>query len=240
MAERRADFESLVAPIDDYLCETTARLPFVDLYLTDDKNSDGMRARPVIGGVFVKLLDNPATWTKWWNRDRAKIGDFAPAPVPPRVSEVIATSRHKPVVWRYTFEKPAGDWMRPEFDDGDWKRGAGGFGTAWTPGAVVGTTWNTPDIWLRRTVTLPTTVDPSRLQLEVYHDEDVEIYLNGIHAASEPGYRVSYDPVEIRPAALAALKPGAALVIAVSCHQTGGGQGVDVGLVEVDDRTPKS
>ena len=82
-------------------------------------------------------------------------------------------------------------------------------------------------------MTLPATVDPSRLQLDVYHDEDVEVYLNGIHAASEPGYRVSYEPVEIGQRC-AALKPGAEVVIAVHCHQTGGGQGIDVGLVDVE------
>jgi Domain of unknown function (DUF4965)/Domain of unknown function (DUF5127)/Domain of unknown function (DUF1793)/Domain of unknown function (DUF4964) len=238
LAENKIEFEALVAPIDDYLRETTARLPFVDSYITDDKKSDGMRARPVIGGIFIKLLDDSATWRKWWNRDQAKVGEYAPAPVPPRVTDAIATSRIKPASWRYTLTKPAGEWTRPDYDDRDWKLGDGGFGVAGTPGAVIATTWNTQDIWLRRSATLPATADPSRLQLDVYHDEDVEIYLNGIHAATETGYRTRYEPVEIYPAALAALKPGALVVIAVHCRQTGGGQGVDVGLIEVEDRAP--
>ena len=62
--------------------------------------------------------------------------------------------------------------------------------------------------------------------------------MNGARAAGEAGYRVSYERVEIDPATLAALKPGAPVVIAVHCRQTGGGQGVDVGLVEVDDHSP--
>jgi hypothetical protein len=235
MAEDRADFEALVAPIDDYLRETTARLPFVDSYVTDDKKSDGMRARPVIGGVFIKLLDDPSTWRKWWDRDRAQGGEYAPPPVPPRITAAIATSRSMPVSYRYTLTKPSGEWTQSDYDDRDWKRGDGGFGTAGTPGAVVGTTWNTPDIWLRRTAVLPATVDPARLQLDVYHDEDVEIYLNGIHAASASGYQVRYELLEIGSAARGALKPGSSVTIAVHCHQTGGGQGVDVGLVDVED-----
>ena len=36
------------------------RQPFVDSYVTDNAASDGMHARPVIGGVFVKMLADPA------------------------------------------------------------------------------------------------------------------------------------------------------------------------------------
>ena len=43
LADDRADFEAIVSPIFDYLNETTARLPFVDSYITDNPRSDGMR-----------------------------------------------------------------------------------------------------------------------------------------------------------------------------------------------------
>ncbi len=152
---------------------------------------------------------------------------------PPRITEIVATSQERPATWRYTFNKPADDWTKPGYDDRDWKEGPGGFGTKGTPGAVVRTIWNSPDIWLRREITLPAAIEPSRLQLAVYHDEDAQIYLDGVLAASEPGYVTSYQTVEIRQAAQERLKPGAKLVLAVHCHQTGGGQGVDLGLVDV-------
>jgi hypothetical protein len=142
------------------------------------------------------------------------------------------------MTWRYTFQKPGEEWSRPGFNDRQWNRGPGGFGTRGTPGAVVGTTWNTPDIWLRREVTLPVSTHASRLQFLAYHDEDVEIYINGILAGRAAGYRTTYEPVEVLPAALPLLKPGARVVLAVHCHQTRGGQGVDVGLVDVDE-SPK-
>ena len=73
----------------------------------------------------------------------------------------------------------------------------------------------------------------SNLQFNVYHDEDVEIYVNGVLAASESGFTTSYVPLEMRPAAQALLKPGAKVTLAVHCHQTEGGQGIDVGLANV-------
>ena len=238
LADARADFDAIVSPIHDYLNETTARLPFVDSYMTDNVKSDGMRARPVIGGVFIKMLEDPATWKKWSSRDQAKVGGWAPAPLPPRITEIVPTSEHKPAIWRYTFTEPAGDWARPGFDDSEWKQGPGGFGTTGTPGAVIGTTWHTPDIWLRREVTLPAVTDPGRIQLRVYHDEDVDVYFDGVLAARQSGYVAAYELVEIQEAARSLLKPGAKVVLAVHCHQTGGGQGVDVGLVDVVETGP--
>jgi hypothetical protein len=235
LASDRHEFEAIVSPLYDYLNETTARLPFVDSYVTDKARSDGMRARPVIGGVFIKMLEDPAMWKKWSSRDRAKLGTFAPAPSPPRVTEVIATSQRRPATWRYTFDRPADGWTKPDFDDRNWKEGPGGFGTKGTPGTVIGTNWSTPDIWLRREIVIPAGTDPTRLQLLVYHDEDAEIYVGGVLAATETGYITSYRPVEIPPSVQASLMPGAKVVLAVHCHQTGGGQGIDVGLIDVVD-----
>jgi hypothetical protein len=238
LASDRGDFEAIVAPIYDYLNDTTARLPFVDSYVTDNRRSDGMRARPVIGGVFIKMLDDPSTWKKWASRDRFRLGDYAPALVPPKVTDLVPSSRDRSFPWRYTTTKPADDWTRPDFDDSGWRQGQAGFGTNGTPGIKAATRWSTPDIWLRREVTLPPTIDPSRVQLSLYHDEDAEVYIDGILAARESGYVTTYANVEIGAAALERLKPGAQVVLAVHCHQTGGGQGVDVGLVDVEQARP--
>jgi hypothetical protein len=238
LARDFGDFETIVAPVYDYLNATSARLPFVDSYLTDNPASDGMRARPVIGGVFIKMLEDPATWKKWANRDRNQVGDYGPAPVPPEVSEVVPTSQRHAATWRYSLAKPRAGWPQPGFDDSGWKEGPGGFGSPGTPGAVIGTTWTTPDIWLRREVELPSRFDASRLQLRVYHDEDLEIFVDGTLAAAESGYVTRYQDVEIRSAARALLTPGSKIVLAVHCRQTRGGQGVDVGLVEVEDGSP--
>jgi hypothetical protein len=232
LAENQADFEAIVSPIYDYLNETTARDPLADSYVTDNVKSGGMHARPVVGGIFIKMLAERAVWKKWASRDRAKVGPWAPLPAKPQTSEVVPTSQQKAVVWRYTETKPPAEWTKPDFEAAAWKEGPGGFGTHGTPGAVIGTVWRTDDIWLRRQFTMPAGEHPG-LQFLVYHDEDVEIYVNGVLAATAPGYVNSYEPMEISGAARELLKPGAKITLAVHCHQTTGGQGVDVGLVDV-------
>ena len=109
-----------------------------------------------------------------------------------------------------------------------------GFGTQGTPGAVVRTVWNTSDIWIRREFTMPAGNYPG-LRFWVHHDEDVEIYIDGIPAGSAPGYIADYDELLISPAARAALTPGRH-VLAAHCHQTTGGQYIDVGLVSFTNR----
>src|SRR5262249_7783578 len=77
MATNGADFQAIVNPAYDYLNATTARVAFVDSYITNNVRSDGMHARPVIGGVFIKMLGDPATWKKWASRDTTKVGGWA-------------------------------------------------------------------------------------------------------------------------------------------------------------------
>jgi hypothetical protein len=153
------------------------------------------------------------------------------AVLPPRVREVAATSREKEQPWRYTFDRPADGWFQPGFDDLSWASGPGGFGIPGTPGAVVRTEWKTGEIWLRRAFALPDG-PVTNLQLQLHHDEDTEIYLNGVLAARLTGYTTGYKDVPISEEARKALRPGGN-ILAVCCKQTGGGQYIDVGLVQL-------
>ncbi len=152
----------------------------------------------------------------------------------PKLMIVVPTSESKPAKgfsWRYTLAKPADAWTQPAFDDTAWKEGPAGFGTPKTPGAVVRTRWDTQDIWLRRTVELPE-AQGGDFSFSVHHDEDVEIYVNGVLAAKATGYTTRYEELPLTPEGRAALKPGKN-VLAVHCRQTTGGQYIDVGLVRL-------
>jgi hypothetical protein len=142
---------------------------------------------------------------------------------------ILADALFGRVNWSYTIEQPADDWYQVKFDASAWKTGAGGFGSAGTPGIVVNTAWDSSDIWLRRDFTLGPE-DPAQLKLQIFHDEDVEVYLDGVRAVELPGYITDYDEFDLLPAAVAALHQGEN-TIAVHCHQTSGGQGIDVGIV---------
>jgi hypothetical protein len=95
---------------------------------------------------------------------------------------------------------------------------------------VVRSEWKTSDIWLRREFALPER-KWSELRLFLHHDEDAEIYVNGVLAAKVSGYSTDYEVTSMRSKAQAALKPGRN-VFAVHCKQTAGGQYIDVGLVD--------
>ncbi|HEY3863948.1 MAG TPA: DUF4965 domain-containing protein [Verrucomicrobiae bacterium] len=234
LADNQDDFETLTSPIYDYLNQTTARSPFVDSYVTTNIHSDGMHARPVIGGVFIKMLADRGMWMKWAKAGNSKVGPWAPLPEPPKMLSVVPTAQKEAAAWHYTTTKPDGEWTKPDFDASSWKEGPASFGTEGTPGAVVRTRWDTDDIWLRRQITLPETKYRS-LEFAVDHDEDVEIYVNGVLASKAPGFTTGYVPMRIRPSARALLLPNSTVTLAVHCHQTSGGQNIDVGLVNVID-----
>lgn len=155
---------------------------------------------------------------------------------------VVETAEQSPVLWRFTLDRPQEGWSRDEYDDSTWSLAPGGFGTAGTPGAIVRTDWRTNDIWLRREFDVPATglaaADSSKstpelqlLALRIHHDEDAEVFLNGVEISRLPHWTTGYTDVPLDRQGAAALRAGRN-VIAIHCHQNVGGQYIDAGVVE--------
>jgi hypothetical protein len=232
LTQNRADFEALIDPVYAFLNDTPDRSPMTDWYQTKTAKKVGFTARPVVGGVFAQMLYDKATWKKWASRDKTKASNWAPMPQAPKMISVVPGAEEGRPTWRYTTNRPPEDWFNVDFADRTWTESTGGFGTRGTPGARVRTTWSSSDIWLRREFTL-TEVPGGDLQLWMHHDEDTEVYINGVPAAKVSGYTSDYEETPMSSDARSALKPGKN-VMAVHCHQTGGGQYIDVGISKVE------
>ena len=68
LAEKPADFEALVAPAYAFANESASRVPLTDWYDTKTAKQQGFQARSVVGGLFVKMLADPAIWKKYGGR----------------------------------------------------------------------------------------------------------------------------------------------------------------------------
>ena len=121
-------------------------------------------------------------------------------------------------------KKPKPDWIEVGFDDKDWKIGFGGFGSS---GSLVGTKWGTSDIWLRSTFRLAAI--PKTLRMNLRHDEDVEVYLNGKLVFQNTGHFPNTKLMTLPNESAEVLQTGKN-VVAVHCRQTVGGQFIDLGL----------
>ena len=245
LAPDRATFEQLVDPLYKFVNETPDHVPFSDFYWTDSGRDAGMHARPVIGGVFIRLLtDAKPFWETCIglaHRNAPDVGnDWAPLPLIRRLVPLVPTARDHETSWRYTTERPSeGGWrasstiaigskdlvvsarrvrLAPRSARSGMARRSGCAGTSMFPQAGIGS-------------------DPSTLRLIVHHDEDAEVYLNGVLAARAGGFTADYQPLRIRPEALKVLKPGRNS-LAVHCRQTSGGQYIDVGLSRVETVVP--
>lgn len=149
----------------------------------------------------------------------------------PTLEPLLVTSEKDPQSWRYTLETPKDDWFAIDYDASKWSEGPGGFGTKDTPGTSVRTQWNSKDIWIRREFELKET-PTGEILLRMHHDEDAEVYLNGVKAGTYGGYTTGYTEEMISAEAAKALKSGKN-VIAIKVKQTGGGQYIDAGLVRI-------
>ena len=117
--------------------------------------------------------------------------------------------------------------------------GAGGFGGGGIEkahaAAKVATPWTTKTLWVRRHFAWDDA--PAKIVeavVEMFHDEDAEVYLNGERILAVTGYTTDYVPFGIDAEAFAKAVRKGDNVLAVKVVQTVGGQFFDLGLsVEV-------
>ncbi len=152
----------------------------------------------------------------------------------PEYRAVIPTAEDKPYAARYTFAAPAAGWEKPAFAAAaGWKTGPAPF-TNDQPRN--GTAWTGRDVWARRTIGL-TAAPTGKLVLLLWHDDDAEVYLNGVLLAKQAGANGQYDHFAVPAAARAALRRGNN-VLAMHCANPQGGAHLDAGLYE-ELRTPR-
>lgn len=71
LASSPSDFDALLAPAFKFVNETPDRVPLTDFYDTDTGKHRAFQARSVVGGVYIKILADEATWKKWAGRSAA-------------------------------------------------------------------------------------------------------------------------------------------------------------------------
>ncbi len=141
---------------------------------------------------------------------------------------LVANHRKREQRWHYTTEKPAADWSAVGFraQEAKWKSGIAPFGGA-VPNEKGKTPWNTENIWLQTSFQL--TVIPKALKMQAYHDEDIEVYLNGQQIAKRMGFVAKYIEIPLDQKAVTALQTGRN-VVSVHVKNSGGGQFFDMSL----------
>jgi hypothetical protein len=65
LATSRTQFVDLFSGVYDFAQQTPTRVPLSDWYWTVDGSQTGFQARPVVGGVYMQMLTDPAIWKKW-------------------------------------------------------------------------------------------------------------------------------------------------------------------------------
>lgn len=232
LTQNRDDFDALVTPVYRFLNQTPDRSPMTDWYFSSTAKKRAFTARPVVGGVFLKLLYDADLWKDYASRDITKSSNWAKLPVPPKTSVLIPTAASSEETYRYTTIAPPADWSSPDFNDTSWNLANGALGNNHTPKAPAKTQWNTSDVWLRRKVTIRNQ-DRKDLILRIWHDEDADVYVNGRLIVSLEGYSTDYEPVSIETDIFNAGEN----IIAIHCRQSVGGQFIDFGIDAIEPQS---
>jgi len=146
----------------------------------------------------------------------------------PEYRAVFATAEEKPYPALYTFQQPVAGWERPAFANAvSWKTGPAPFNSE--PGQP-GTAWTGHDVWVRRNASLAG-LPTGKLVVLLWHDDDAEVYLNGVLLAKRAGANGQYDRIDVPAAGRAALRRGDN-VLALHCANPQGGAHLDAGLYE--------
>jgi hypothetical protein len=139
---------------------------------------------------------------------------------------LLAAADEEAYQCKYTEETPAAGWASMDFNDAGWKTGAAPFTDDRSKAKTV---WTSKDLWMRRKFTLHD-LDINKLFLKLYHDDNVEVYLNGEEVYSREGWTSDFKLIDIDQFKNK-LKLGDNM-LAIHVVNTAGGQYLDAGLVD--------
>ena len=185
---------------------------------------------------FTDKLNESVT-KHWTGTDHSLIGllqvdgklyNFLGKPESP-IQTIITTGEKKAFECKYTEDDPGTDWMKESFNDSQWKKGKAPFGTGW--GNDAATEWKSKSIWMRRTFNL-SDLNIDQLILQLRHDDDVEVYINGELAYSCANcYVSSIKNYKLEDKIKSKLKKGKN-VMALHCINAAGYAWLDAGLAK--------
>ncbi|TZF82621.1 DUF4965 domain-containing protein [Pedobacter sp. BS3] len=146
----------------------------------------------------------------------------------PKYKTWLPTADKQSYRCQYVMETmPRTGWQQPGFDDSSWQTGKAPFGD---DRATDGTSWEGKDIWIRRKFNL-SSLPKGQLFLKLYHDDGAEVFLNGERIIRQRGANGDYEMFPLNDESKSKLKTGENL-LAIHCHNTGGGAFIDAGLFE--------
>lgn len=146
---------------------------------------------------------------------------------------VLPSAKYEAWEAKYLTKSPASGWEKPDFNDAAWKSGKAAFGTPNT--GETSTSWETPEIWVRREFTMPAIASESELFLIYSHDDDFELYLNGTQIVNTGNQAKSNIVLKLDKSLINAEGKN---VIAAHCLDRGGLAYVDFGIFKESDVKP--
>lgn len=72
LADNESDWQALIGPIFKFVNETPDRLPLCDWFDTTNGKRVGFQARPVVGGLYIKMMLDRSLLAKWSGRDKTR------------------------------------------------------------------------------------------------------------------------------------------------------------------------
>jgi len=138
---------------------------------------------------------------------------------------ILAAADEAKYDFTYATAAPADGWEKPGFDASAWKTGAAPFGDERAKG---GTSWRDGEIWARRKFSI-SKLPEGKLMLKIYHDDNIEVYLNGTQIYRRRGWNNEYDMIPVKDPSL--LKVGEN-TLAIHIKNTAGGTFLDAGFSE--------
>jgi hypothetical protein len=65
LASSQKQFQLFFEPAYRFANESPSRVPLTDWYDTKTGKQVGFQARSVVGGLFIRMLDDPAMWKRY-------------------------------------------------------------------------------------------------------------------------------------------------------------------------------